>query len=123
MTDKFLPALVDVCDAVGTGETVEDAVREAAEEHGLPVQALMNRAVRKIGDINLFRKTAEEIRIRERIEAMGRRDWLNRSVDGEMATYSSRHILRDRGIDIHENLNKRRIRIENNNKKHENEKS
>lgn len=112
MDDKFLSALEDVCDAVGAGETIEAAVEAAAEEHGHPVQALMNRAVSKIGDLGQCRKAAEELRIRERIKAMGRRDWFNRTVDGEMGIYSDRHALRERGHDIHERLEKRQEWLE-----------
>ncbi len=85
MSDKFKPALDDVCDAVAAGQSIEAAVKEAAEEHDLPELALMNRASRAIGDVERYRegrrKVSELARARaaaERIEA-GNHEGLSRA--------------------------------------------
>lgn len=95
MSDKFVPAIEDVCAAVGAGESIQQAVKEAAAEHALPEHALLNRATRKIGDLDQFRKTANEMRIRAKAEAWNRGDFLNRRIDSETAAYAMRHLARE----------------------------
>lgn len=54
MTDRFAAALIDLRDALLAGDDVETALAETAEDAGLPVAALANRARTAYGDLSTY---------------------------------------------------------------------
>jgi hypothetical protein len=50
MTDKFTAAISEFAEALASGEDPNRALIEIADEHGLRVEALQNRAARALGD-------------------------------------------------------------------------
>lgn len=64
MSDKFLPALAELKEALGSGEEVQTSLHEIAQEHGLPMAALENRARLAYGDLPTFYERALEEKAR-----------------------------------------------------------
>ncbi len=54
--DPFLSALEDLSQALSAGEEPDQATAEVAEEHGLAVHALRNRAVRAFGPLDTYKE-------------------------------------------------------------------
>lgn len=71
--DPFLSALEELAEALLSGEDPEQVLPEIADEHGLPVQALRNRAVRALGPLDTYRQRQAELK-KEREQTARRRD-------------------------------------------------
>jgi len=71
--DPFVSALEELADALISGEDPEQVLPEIADEHGLPVQALMNRALRALGPLDTYRQRQAELK-KEREQTARRRD-------------------------------------------------
>ncbi len=54
--DSFVPALEELSQALASGEDPEQVLAEIAEEHGLAVHALRNRAVRAFGPLETYKE-------------------------------------------------------------------
>ena len=71
--DPFVPAIEELAEAILSDEEIERALQEIAEDHGLAVQALRNRAVRALGPLEDY-KTRHAEQKREAERAAMRRD-------------------------------------------------
>lgn len=71
--DPFVPAIEELAEAILSGEDVEQALADIAEEHGLSAQALRNRAVRALGPFETYKQRQAELK-KEQEQAALRRD-------------------------------------------------
>ena len=71
--DPFVSALEELAEALMSGEDPEQALPEIADEHGLAVQALRNRAVRALGALDTYKQRQAELK-KEREQTARRRD-------------------------------------------------
>jgi len=71
--DPFVSALEELADALMSGEDPEQVLPEIADEHGLPVQALRNRALRALGPLDTYQQRQAELK-KEREQTARRRD-------------------------------------------------
>ncbi len=71
--DPFVSALEELAEALMSGEDPEQALPEIADEHGLAVQALRNRAVRALGPLDTYKQRQAELK-KEREQTARRRD-------------------------------------------------
>jgi hypothetical protein len=71
--DPFVSALEELAEALMAGEDPEQALPDIAGEHGLPVQALRNRALRAFGPLETYKQRQAELK-KEREQTARRRD-------------------------------------------------
>ena len=71
--DPFVSALEELAEALLTGEDPEEILPEIAQEHGVPVQALRNRALRAFGPLETYKERQAELK-KEREQTARRRD-------------------------------------------------
>jgi hypothetical protein len=71
--DPFVPAIEELTQALLSDEDLEEALAEIAEEHGLAVQALRNRAVRALGPFETYKQRQQDLK-KEREQTAMRRD-------------------------------------------------
>jgi len=71
--DPFVTALEELSDALLAGEDPEEVLPEIAEEHGVPLPALRNRALRALGPLETYRQRQAELK-KEREQTARRRD-------------------------------------------------
>jgi hypothetical protein len=71
--DPFVPAIEELAQALLSDEDPEEALMDIAEEHGLAVQALRNRAVRGLGPLETYKQRQQELK-KEREQTAMRRD-------------------------------------------------
>ncbi|WP_230533098.1 hypothetical protein [Microvirga roseola] len=71
--DPFVPAIEELEQALVAGEDIEQALKDIAEEHDLPLQALRNRAVRALGPLETYKERKAEQK-KEREKTAIRRD-------------------------------------------------
>lgn len=71
--DPFVSALEELAEALMSGEDPEQALPEIADEHGLAIQALRNRAVRALGPLDIYKQRQAELK-KEREQTARRRD-------------------------------------------------
>jgi hypothetical protein len=71
--DPFVPAVEEVAQALVAGEDVEQAIADIAEEHGLTVVALRNRALRALGPFETYKERQAHAK-KERAQTAMRRD-------------------------------------------------
>jgi hypothetical protein len=71
--DPFVSALEELAEALIAGEDPEQALPDIAGEHGLPVQALRNRALRAFGPLETYKQRQAELK-KERDQTARRRD-------------------------------------------------
>jgi sugar diacid utilization regulator len=71
--DPFVPAIEEFTQALLSDEDLEEALAEIAEEHGLAVQALRNRAVRALGPFETYKQRQQDLK-KEREQTAMRRD-------------------------------------------------
>ncbi|QRM27573.1 hypothetical protein [Microvirga sp. VF16] len=71
--DPFVSALEELAEALMAGEDPEQALPDIAEEHGLPIPALRNRAVRALGPLETYKQRQAELK-KEREQTARRRD-------------------------------------------------
>jgi hypothetical protein len=71
--DPFVSALEELAEALLAGEDPEEVLPEIAEEHGVPVQALRNRALRAFGPLETYKERQAELK-KEREQTARRRD-------------------------------------------------
>lgn len=55
-TDKFIPAIEEIRAALEIGESPDQVLAEVADDHGLALQALRNRAERALGDLATYQQ-------------------------------------------------------------------
>src|SRR3954471_17134604 len=67
VSDPFIPAVEELAQALSSGDDLEQALEEIAQEHGLATQALRNRAVRALGPLETYRERhADNVKERQR---------------------------------------------------------
>jgi hypothetical protein len=71
--DPFVSALEELAEALMADEDPEQALPDIADEHGLPVQALRNRALRAFGPFETYKQRQAELK-KEREQTARRRD-------------------------------------------------
>jgi hypothetical protein len=71
--DPFVSALEELAEALMAGEDPEQALPDIAEEHGVPVPALRNRALRAFGPLETYKERQAELK-KEREQSARRRD-------------------------------------------------
>lgn len=71
--DPFVPAIEELAQAILAGEDQEQALADIADEHGLAVQPLRNRAIRALGPLETYRQRQAELK-KERDQTAMRRD-------------------------------------------------
>jgi hypothetical protein len=71
--DPFVSALEELAEALMADEDPEQALPDIADEHGLPVQALRNRALRAFGPLETYKQRQAELK-KEREQTARRRD-------------------------------------------------
>jgi len=71
--DPIVPAIEELTQALLSDEDLEEALAEIAEEHGLAVQALRNRAVRALGPFETYKQRQQDLK-KEREQTAMRRD-------------------------------------------------
>jgi hypothetical protein len=71
--DSFVPAIEELAQALLSDESPEEALAEIAEEHGLAVQALRNRAIRSLGPLETY-KQRHASQMKQREQTTMRRD-------------------------------------------------
>lgn len=71
--DPFVPAIEDLAQALIDDESPEEALAEIAEEHGLALQALRNRAERALGPLETYKQRQQDLK-KAREQTARRRD-------------------------------------------------
>ena len=71
--DPFVSALEELAEALLAGEDPEQVLPDIAEEHGVPAQALRNRALRALGPLETYKERQAELK-KEREQTARRRD-------------------------------------------------
>ncbi|WP_201840180.1 hypothetical protein [Microvirga zambiensis] len=71
--DPFVSALEELAESLLAGEDPEQVLPDLAEEHGLPLQALRNRAQRAFGPLETYKQRQADLK-KERDQTARRRD-------------------------------------------------
>jgi hypothetical protein len=99
--DPFVSALEELAEALLAGEDPEEVLPEIAEEHGVPAQALRNRALRAFGPLETYKERQAELK-KEREQTARRRDpvFAGASFLAAVASLSPKLSLEERRAEI-----------------------
>jgi hypothetical protein len=99
--DPFVSALEELAEALLAGEDPEEVLPEIAEEHGVPIQALRNRALRAFGPLETYKERQAELK-KEREQTARRRDpvFAGASFLAAVASLSPKLSLEERRAEI-----------------------
>ena len=99
--DPFVSALEELAEALLTGEDPEGVLSEIAEEHGVPAQALRNRALRAFGPLETYKERQAALK-KEREQTARRRDpvFAGASFLAAVASLSPKLSLEERRAEI-----------------------